>query len=82
VRGVQISQGKAYTAARLGVHNDAFLKRLHEQDIQVSDFCDDKLTAMPDGAALRNAQGKLLGGIGVSGLAPDEVRPDRLCAGR
>jgi len=68
VRSIEIAQGKAYSAARMGVDTDAFLQRLQRDQLHASYFCDDRLTALPGGAALRNAAGDLLGGIGISGL--------------
>lgn len=72
VRSVQISQGKAYSAARMGVNTDAFLERLHRENIEASYFCDERLTALPGGAVLKNADGQVLGGAGISGLTSAE----------
>lgn len=72
VRSVAISQGKAYTAARMGVSTDAFLERLHREQILASDFCDPQLTGLPGGAVLKDAAGATVGAIGVSGLAASE----------
>ena len=72
VRSVQISQGKAYSAARMGVNTEAFLARLHRENIEASYFCDDRLTALPGGAVLKNADGQVLGGAGISGLTSAE----------
>lgn len=72
VRSIQLSQGKAYTSARMGVDTDAFLKRLHVNNIPASYFCDDKLTGLPGGCVLKGAGGDVIGAVGISGLAPDE----------
>jgi uncharacterized protein GlcG (DUF336 family) len=72
VRSIEISRGKAYTAARMGVHTEAFLERLHRENIPAIYFCDDKLTALPGGCVLKDASGKMIGGSGISGLAPAE----------
>ncbi len=72
VRTIQIAQSKAYTANRMGSSTDAFLARLRSEGLEISSFCDPLLTAMPGGALLKNAQGKLLGAIGISGLAPKD----------
>jgi len=82
VRSIRISQGKAYTSARLGVTTDALLARIHREQIEVSYFCDPDLTAMPGGSPLENAGGKLLGAIGVSGLtsAEDQTITDAIAA--
>ena len=72
VRSIQLSQGKAYTSARMGVDTDAFLERLHSNDIPASYFCDDKLTGLPGGCVLKSAGGSVIGAVGISGLTPDE----------
>lgn len=72
VRSIQLSQGKAYTSARMGVDTDAFLERLHVNNIPASYFCDDKLTGLPGGCVLKGAGGGVIGAVGISGLAPDE----------
>ncbi len=72
LRSVAISQGKAYTAARMGVNTDAFLERLERENIQASYFCDDKMTALPGGAVFKSINGAVLGGIGISGLTSAE----------
>jgi glc operon protein GlcG len=72
VRSIQISQGKAYTSARLGVDTDAFLERLQVNNLSISYFCDDKLTGLPGGCVIKSADGGIMGGVGISGLTPDE----------
>jgi len=72
VRSIKLSQGKAYSAARMGVDTHVFLERLHRENIPASYFCDDQLTALPGGAILRDTSGALIGAVGISGLAPNE----------
>jgi uncharacterized protein GlcG (DUF336 family) len=72
VRSIQISQSKAYTSARMQVDTDAFLERLQRESIPASYFCDDKLTALPGGCVLTNADGVIIGSAGISGLASHE----------
>jgi len=72
VRSIAISQGKAYSSARIGVNTDIWLARLAETNFQASHFCDPQLTALPGGAVIKAADGKVLGGVGISGLAPHE----------
>lgn len=72
VRSIELSQGKAYSAARMGVDTDAFLERLHRENIPASYFCDPRLTGMPGGTVLKNAKGDVIGGAGISGLTPQE----------
>ncbi len=81
-RGVRISQGKAYSSARLGTTTEALLARLHREQIEVGYFCDPELTALPGGSPLKDAAGKLLGAIGISGLssAEDQAITDAVAA--
>lgn len=72
VRSIQLSQGKAYTAARMDVDTDAFLERLHASNIPASYFCDEKLTGLPGGCVLKDTGGGMIGAVGISGLTPDE----------
>lgn len=72
LRSVAISQGKAYSAARLGVSTQAVLERLHREQIEIGYFCDPQLTALPGGSPLKDRDGVLRGAIGVSGLTSAE----------
>lgn len=72
VRSVQISQSKAYTAARMGTSTEALLARLKKEGIEIGYFCDPGMTALPGGSALKDGAGTLIGGIGVSGLTSAE----------
>lgn len=75
--GIAIAQGKAYTAARMGVGTDAFLERLHRENLQPGYFCDPLSTGLPGGAVLKNAAGEIIGAAGVSGMA---VQDDQIIA--
>jgi uncharacterized protein GlcG (DUF336 family) len=79
-RSIAISEGKAYSAARMGTNTDAFLERLERENVQASYFCDSKLTALPGGAVLKDDTGAVIGGAGISGLtaAEDQVIANRL----
>jgi glc operon protein GlcG len=72
VRSIAISQGKAYTAARMGVSTTAFLERLHRERIEPGYFCDPGLTGLPGGAVLKDGGGRIIGAIGISGLTSKE----------
>lgn len=72
VRSIAISQGKAYTAARMGVNTDAFLERLHRENIPASYFCDQQLTGLPGGSVLKDTDGNIIGAVGISGLKAEE----------
>lgn len=82
VRSVRIAQGKAYSSARMGVSTAALLARLHREQIEVGYFCDPDITALPGGSPLKDAQGRLLGAIGISGLtsAEDQAITDSVAA--
>lgn len=71
-RSVDISQAKAYTAARMGVDTDAFLERLQRENLSISYFCDAKMTALPGGIVLKDAAGEVMGGLGIAGLKSEE----------
>ena len=72
LRSIAISQGKAYTSARMMVSTDALLQRLERENIPVSYFCDEKLTALPGGGILKNGEGAIIGAAGISGLTSAE----------
>ena len=82
LRSIAISQGKAYSAARMQVTTDAFLQRLERENIQASFFCDDKITPLPGGSPLKNAGGAIVGAVGISGLtaAEDQEVADHVAA--
>lgn len=72
LRSIRISQQKAYTAIRMGVSTDVFLKRLQQDQLEISYYCDSELTALPGGNLLKNKADQLVGCVGVSGLAASE----------
>jgi uncharacterized protein GlcG (DUF336 family) len=72
IRSIAIAQGKAYTAARMGVNTEAFLERLHRENLQPGYFCDPLLTGLPGGSVLKNRAGEVIGAVGVSGLLTQE----------
>jgi len=72
LRSIAISQGKAYTAVRLGTRTQVLSERIKRGEVQLGDFCDDKFTSLPGGAPLKDAAGRLIGAVGVSGLAAAE----------
>ena len=81
-RSVRISQGKAYSSARMGLTTQAVLERLHREKIEIGYFCDPEITALPGGSPLKNQGGRLLGSVGVSGLtsAEDQALTDAMAA--
>jgi len=82
VRSVALSQGKAYSAARMGITTQAVLERMHREKIEIGYFCDPLLTALPGATPLKDKSGALVGAIGVSGLtsAEDQQVTDHVAA--
>jgi glc operon protein GlcG len=80
VRSIDISQGKAYSAVRMGTSTQALLARIQREGIAIGYFCDSRLTALPGGSVLKDASGSVIGAIGVSGLtsAEDQIVTDRI----
>ena len=68
---------KAYTSALSGRDSQGFIDRLKSQGMNVADYGDPKLGALPGGVViLRPGDSTVLGAIGVSGLpsgAADEA---------
>lgn len=71
LRSIEISQNKAFTAARMGVATDKFQARLERDHLEASYF-GERMTPLPGGNLLIDSKGKVLGAIGVSGLALNE----------
>ncbi|MBI3327323.1 MAG: heme-binding protein [Nitrospinae bacterium] len=68
-----IARKKAYTAARTRSDTLAYAERLKGQGRSVTEFGDPNLIALQGGVVITNpADGSVLGGIGVSGLAAEE----------
>ena len=82
LRTIEIAQGKAYSACRMETNTDAFLERLRRENVPAAYFCDAKWTALHGASVIKHANGKIAGGIGVSGLAPheDQELANRLAA--
>jgi glc operon protein GlcG len=80
LRSIALSHQKAYTSTRMGVTTESFLARLRREELPIGYFCDPLLTALSGGAVLADATGKMIGGIGISGLAPaeDQLLADEL----
>lgn len=71
LRSIEISQNKAFTAVRMGVPTDKFQARLQQDHLEASYF-GERLIPLPGGNLLKDPNGKVLGAIGVSGLALGE----------
>jgi uncharacterized protein GlcG (DUF336 family) len=72
MRSIEISRRKAFTAIWMGVPTDAFVARLHKDQVEARDFGDATLCGLPGGNLLKNASGNVLGAVGLSGLQPNE----------
>jgi uncharacterized protein GlcG (DUF336 family) len=72
VRCIDISRRKAYTAVWMGMPTDEFLARLQKDHVEARDFGDEMLCALPGGNLLKNAADRVIGAVGISGLAPSE----------
>ncbi len=72
LRSIEIAQRKAYSSVRLGLTTAAFDTRLKRENIPIGYFADALLTALPGGSVIHNASGDIIGGVGVSGLTPQE----------
>lgn len=71
LRSIEISHRKAFTAVRLGVPTDKFYARLQQDHFEAGYF-GDNLTALAGGNPFKDANGRMLGAIGISGLALHE----------
>jgi glc operon protein GlcG len=71
-RSIQISQCKAYTAARLAASTRDLFLRLEREKEDIRFFCDPKFTAFPGGNLITNRDNRIIGAVGISGLAPHE----------
>ena len=72
LRSIPIAQAKAYTAAYMGISTEAFAQRLQCENVPASFFSDARLTGLPGGVVLKDADGVIVGAAGVSGLTPQE----------
>lgn len=72
LRSVPHAQNKAYTAAFMGTDTDAFAERLKRENVPIEFFGGSELTGLGGGVVLKDAAGVVIGGVGVSGLAPAE----------
>lgn len=78
VRVIGIARAKAYTAAKMTVPTETFLKKLRDEGLEARWFCDDDFTPLPGGIPIRR-DGVCVGAVGVSGRALDDDA--RLAAG-
>lgn len=74
--------GKAYTCAKMGCSTAALHERLCREHITLADFMDPRMTSMQGGVPLKDKEGNVLLGIGVSGRTAqeDEELALRICS--
>ncbi len=66
-RVISIAQSKAYTAMRMEISTQSFRERLLREQLATAEFCDPAFTSLEGGIPLFDAQGKCIGGLGISG---------------
>ncbi len=67
-----MAQAKAYTAARMKQSTEAFHQRILREQFSLADFADPNMTSMRGGVPVCDTEGKVIGGVGVSGRRPEE----------
>jgi uncharacterized protein GlcG (DUF336 family) len=70
----EVAQGKAYGALALGMGSRAIFKRAQEQAYfvdAVNTLAQGRIVPVPGGVLIRDAAGKLLGAVGISGDTSD-----------
>ncbi len=63
---------KARTASRMGVPTSRFHARLVTEQLSLADFNEENFTSVSGGVPVRDADGRILGGVAVSGRRPEE----------
>ncbi len=63
---------KARTASRMGVSTSQFHARLVREQLTLADFNEESFTSVSGGVPVRDAGGRLLGAVAVSGRRPEE----------
>lgn len=66
VRTIAIAQAKAYSAARFGISTLTLQERLQRESLQLSDFMDACLCALPGGVPIELGATQI-GAVGISG---------------
>ena len=72
LRAVRIAVMKAYTAARFGRDTAAVAQTLQASGRVLADYGDRRFTALPGGVPVVDNRGRIVGGLGISGRAPEE----------
>ncbi|MFV0547799.1 MAG: GlcG/HbpS family heme-binding protein [Limnobaculum xujianqingii] len=69
---IDLTQRKAYTAARMSCKTLAFLQRLQKEALDIHYFGDPHFTALPGGIPVFQPDGKLAGAVAIGGLSAEE----------
>lgn len=72
LRAIRIAMMKAYTAARFGRETAAVAEALQVSGRALGEYGDRRFTALSGGVPLVDERGRVAGGLGVSGRAPEE----------
>ncbi len=75
---IPIAAEKAKTSALMGVSTKQIHARLMEEKLSLADFCGAATTSLVGGVALIY-EGKVVGGVGVSGRKPTDDEQLALC---
>ena len=76
----KIAEAKAYTAVAMGMATRALMDRAKNTPVfmtALGQLADGKIVTVPGGVVIRDAQGAMLGSVGVSGDTSDQ---DEVCA--
>ncbi|MBR3881536.1 MAG: heme-binding protein [Mailhella sp.] len=71
-RSFTMARSKACTAARMGVSTAKFHERLVREQLTLTDFGEAHFTTVQGGVPVITADGIVIGGVAVSGRAPQE----------
>ena len=71
-RSAHLAQHKAYTAARMQTTTESFMARLNRENLELTFFCDPKLTPFPGGSPIIAYDGSVIGAVGISGRTSEE----------
>lgn len=71
-RSFTMARAKACTAARMGITTADFHKRLIHEHLTISDFGEEHFTSVQGGIPLQDKKGRIIGGIGISGMSPEQ----------
>lgn len=71
-RSFTMARSKACTAARMGVSTARFHERLVREQLTLADFGEENFTAVQGGVPVKDAEGRVIGGVAVSGRKPEE----------